>query len=254
MTDRNEANVLWFDELHRSDVNLVGGKSSSLGEMTSEMDVPVPYGFATTAHAYRYFMSATELNTQVKYILNSIQDYENSDELHAACQKIRRMITAAKMPEDLAKDIRQAYQQLSQKIRQPDPFVAIRSSATAEDLPNASFAGQQESYLNIQGADDVVEKVQACYASLFTDRATYYRHKQNFPYEKVALSAAIQMMVFSKASGIMFSVNVANGDTSKIVVDPIYGLGEYVVLGKVTPDHFIIDKKTLKIVDRTITA
>lgn len=152
MTDRNEANVLWFDELHRSDVNLVGGKSSSLGEMTSEMDVPVPYGFATTAHAYRYFMSATELNTQVKYILNSIQDYENSDELHAACQKIRRMITAAKMPEDLAKDIRQAYQQLSQKIRQPDPFVAIRSSATAEDLPNASFAGQQESYLNIQGA------------------------------------------------------------------------------------------------------
>ena len=254
MTDRNEANVLWFDELHRSDVNLVGGKSSSLGEMTSEMDVPVPYGFATTAHAYRYFMSATELNTQVKYILNSIQDYENSDELHAACQKIRRMITAAKMPEDLAKDIRQAYQQLSQKIRQPDPFVAIRSSATAEDLPNASFAGQQESYLNIQCADDVVEKVQACYASLFTDRATYYRHKQNFPYEKVALSAAIQMMVFSKASGIMFSVNVANGDTSKIVVDPIYGLGEYVVLGKVTPDHFIIDKKTLKIVDRTITA
>ncbi len=135
---------------------------------------------------------------------------------------------------------------------QEDPFVAIRSSATAEDLPNASFAGQQESYLNIKGAADVVNRVQQCYASLFTDRATYYRHKQHFPHEKVALSAAIQMMVFSKASGIMFSVNVANGDGSKIMVDAIYGLGEYIVLGKVTPDHFVIDKQSMKIVEKDI--
>lgn len=253
MSNRDTANVLWFDELHRQDVNLVGGKSSSLGEMTSLMDVPVPYGFATTAHAYRYFMEATGLNDQVNALLDQLTDYENADELHATCTKIRDLITSAQMPDDLANDIKQAYLDLAKRMGQDDPFVAIRSSATAEDLPNASFAGQQESYLNIHGADDVVDRVQQCYASLFTDRATYYRHKQHFPYEKVALSAAVQMMVFSKASGIMFSVDVTNGDDSKIVIDVIYGLGEYIVLGKVTPDHFVVDKQSMKIVTKNIT-
>ncbi|TAS74207.1 PEP/pyruvate-binding domain-containing protein, partial [Lactiplantibacillus plantarum] len=199
MSSRDTANVLWFDELHREDVNLVGGKSSSLGEMTSSMDVPVPYGFATTARAYQYFMTQTGLNDKVNDLLASIQDYENSDELHTACEQIRNLIVNATMPADLAADIEQAYADLAKKMGQTDPFVAIRSSATAEDLPNASFAGQQESYLNIKGAADVVNRVQQCYSSLFTDRATYYRHKQHFPHEKVALSAAIQMMVFSKA-------------------------------------------------------
>lgn len=252
MSSRDTANVLWFNELHREDVNLVGGKSSSLGEMTSSMDVPVPYGFATTARAYRYFMHQTKLNDKVNALLESIKDYENSDELHTTCQQIRDLIISATMPEDLANDIKQAYAELAKKMGQDDPFVAIRSSATAEDLPNASFAGQQESYLNIKGAADVVNCVQQCYSSLFTDRATYYRHKQHFPHEKVALSAAVQMMVFSKASGIMFSVNVANGDASKIVIDAIYGLGEYIVLGKVTPDHFVIDKQSMKIVEKNI--
>ncbi|CAJ1197487.1 Phosphoenolpyruvate synthase [Companilactobacillus paralimentarius] len=252
MSSRDTANVLWFDELHRKDVNLVGGKSSSLGEMTSSMDVPVPYGFATTARAYQYFMHQTGLNDKVNALLESISDYENSDELHKTCEEIRNLIVGATMPIDLADDIKKAYADLSDKMGQTDPFVAIRSSATAEDLPNASFAGQQESYLNIRGADDVVNRVQQCYSSLFTDRATYYRHKQHFPHEKVALSAAIQMMVFSKASGIMFSVNVANGDESKIVIDAIYGLGEYIVLGKVTPDHFVVDKQSMKIVEKNI--
>lgn len=253
MVERENANVLWFDELHRKDVDLVGGKSSSLGEMTSSMDVPVPYGFATTATAYRRFMKETGINDQVNALLAGIKDYEDSDELHATCSKIRQIIVDAKMPDYLAKEIEDAYEELSQKVGEKDPFVAIRSSATAEDLPDASFAGQQESYLNIKGAKDVVKKVQECYASLFTDRATYYRQKQGYPHEKVALSAAVQMMVFSKAAGIMFSVDVTNGDDSKIVIDGIYGLGEYIVLGKVTPDHFIVDKKTLKIVDRDIT-
>lgn len=252
MSSRDTANVLWFDELHRKDVNLVGGKSSSLGEMTSSMDVPVPYGFATTARAYQYFMQQTGVNDKVNALLEGIKDYEDSDELHKTCEQIRNLIVGATMPEDLANDIEKAYADLSEKMGQKDPFVAIRSSATAEDLPNASFAGQQESYLNIKGAADVVNRVQQCYSSLFTDRATYYRHKQNFPHEKVALSAAVQMMVFSKASGIMFSVNVANGDSSKIVIDGIYGLGEYIVLGKVTPNHFVIDKQSMKIVERNI--
>ena len=253
MVQREKANVLWFDELHRADVDLVGGKSSSLGEMTSEMDVPVPYGFATTATAYRRFMKETGINDQVNELLAGIKDYEDADELHATCSKIRQIIVDAEMPVALAKEIEEAYAELSKRVGETDPFVAIRSSATAEDLPDASFAGQQESYLNIRGAKDVVKKVQECYASLFTDRATYYRQKQGYPHEKVALSAAVQMMVFSKAAGIMFSVDVTNGDDSKIVIDGIFGLGEYIVLGKVTPDHFVIDKKTLKIVDKDIT-
>ena len=253
MVQREKANVLWFDELHRADVDLVGGKSSSLGEMTSEMDVPVPYGFATTATAYRRFMKETGINDQVNALLAGIKDYEDADELHATCSKIRQIIVDAEMPAALAKEIEEAYAELSKRVGETDPFVAIRSSATAEDLPDASFAGQQESYLNIRGAKDVVKKVQECYASLFTDRATYYRQKQGYPHEKVALSAAVQMMVFSKAAGIMFSVDVTNGDDSKIVIDGIFGLGEYIVLGKVTPDHFVIDKKTLKIVDKDIT-
>ncbi|RRK10334.1 phosphoenolpyruvate synthase [Lactiplantibacillus garii] len=252
MSSRDAANVLWFNELHRQDVNLVGGKSSSLGEMTSSMDVPVPYGFATTARAYRYFMQETGLNDKVNALLNGIKDYEDSDELHATCEQIRNLIVGATMPTDLTNDIQKAYVDLADKVGQANPFVAIRSSATAEDLPNASFAGQQESYLNIKGAADVVNRVQQCYSSLFTDRATYYRHKQQFPYEKVALSAAVQMMVFSKASGIMFSVNVANGDDSKIVIDGIRGLGEYIVLGKVTPNHFVVDKASMKIVERNV--
>ena len=250
--NKQTANVLWFDQLQRKDVNIVGGKSSSLGEMTSSMNVPVPYGFATTAKAYREFMDKSGVKAKVDELLNSIKDYEDADELHSVCTQIREIIVNAEMPDEIKRDIKLAYAQLADKIGQKNPFVAIRSSATAEDLPDASFAGQQESYLNIRGADDVVRCVQECYASLFTDRATYYRHKQNFPTDKVALSAAVQMMVFSKASGIMFSVNVADGNDHQIVLDTIYGLGEYIVLGKVTPDHFVIDKETLQIVDRNI--
>lgn len=252
MEKREQKKVLWFDELHRSDVNLVGGKSSSLGEMTSAMKIPVPYGFATTTHAYRQFMAETGLNHQINKLLAEIKNYENPDELHRVCSRIRQMIVDAPMPSELAASIMQAYADLAEKMGENAPCVAIRSSATAEDLPNASFAGQQESYLNVRGAEMVLTKVQECYASLFTDRATYYRHKQHFPHEKVALSAAIQMMVFSKASGVMFSVNVANGDDSQIVIDTIWGLGEYIVLGKVTPDHFVINKDDLHVAEYSV--
>lgn len=253
MVKREQKDVLWFDELRRQDVDLVGGKSASLGELTSATDIPVPYGFATTAHAYRRFMEATGLNQRVNQLLAEIKDYENTDELHTVCNQIRSLIINATMPEELAMAITTAYEQLAEKMDLPDPFVAVRSSATAEDLPNASFAGQQETYLNVSGAALVVKKVQECYASLFTDRATYYRHKQHFPHEKVALCAAIQMMVFSKAAGIMFSLNVADGNDQQIVVDAIWGLGEYIVLGKVTPDHYVINKPDLAIIDRAIT-
>ncbi|MGM9892020.1 phosphoenolpyruvate synthase [Limosilactobacillus sp.] len=252
MVKREEKDILWFDELHRQDVHLVGGKSSSLGELTSATQIPVPYGFATTTHAYQTFMAATNLNQRINDLLATISDYEDTEELRTVCAQIRSLIISAEMPSELAATIKAAYEKLATKMNQDAPFVAVRSSATAEDLPDASFAGQQETYLNVRGADLVVRKVQECYASLFTDRATYYRHKQHFPHEKVALSAAIQMMVFSKAAGIMFSVNVANGNSQQVVVDSILGLGEYIVLGKVTPDHYVIDKASGKIVDRTI--
>lgn len=250
--DRKEAYVLWFDELKRGDVDLVGGKSSSLGEMTSSTNVPVPYGFATTAHGYRHFMEETNLVGRIREELDKLEDVENTDQLHEVCTAIREMIMAQEMPEDLAESIRKAYEELGEKVGEKDPFVAVRSSATAEDLPDASFAGQQDTYLNVKGADTVIQKVKECYASTFTDRATYYREKQGFDHMAVALSAAVQMMVFSKASGVMFTVNLVNGDDNNIIIEGAYGLGEYVVQGTVTPDNFVIDKNEMKIISRII--
>lgn len=244
--------VLWFNELHRDDVDRVGGKSSSLGELTSETNVPVPYGYATTADAYRHFMAVNNLNEIVNNLLSQLQNPENSDELHEICAKIRSRICNASMPDDLVDSICNAYEDLAKKTNQAAPFVAVRSSATAEDLPDASFAGEQDTYLNVQGKYEVVQKVQECFASLFTDRATYYRIKQNFPQDKVALSAAIQMMAYSKASGVMFTVNVATGDDTKVMIEGSWGLGEYIVQGTVTPDNYLVDKNSLKILDKQI--
>lgn len=253
MDQRDKAYVLWFNQLRRGDVSLVGGKSSSLGELTSATNVPVPYGYATTAAAYRYFMNETGCNDKVNELLAQLKDVENSDELHDIASKIRKVITSAKMPADLAKNIGDAYDELAKKMGQNEPFVAVRSSATAEDLPDASFAGEQDTYLNIHGRDNVIQKVKECYASVFTDRATYYRIKQGFPQEKVALSAAIQMMAFSKAAGVMFTVNVATGDDTKIMIEASWGLGEYIVSGTVTPDNYVVDKSKMKIVSKTVT-
>lgn len=246
-TARDNALVLWFDELRRQDVDLVGGKSSSLGELTSQTHVPVPYGYATTSEAYRYFMRETGCNEKVNELLKGLKDVENSDELHVVCSKIRKVIVEAPMPETLAYIIGKSYDDLAAMSNQNEPYVAVRSSATAEDLPNASFAGEQDTYLNVHGRDNVIKKVQECYASLFTDRATYYRIKQNFPHEKVALSAAVQLMAYSKAAGVMFTVNVATGDDTKVMIEGSWGLGEYVVQGTVTPDNFVIDKESMKI-------
>lgn len=249
---RETAFVLWFDELKRDDVALVGGKSSSLGEMTSSTKVPVPYGFATTAHGYRFFMEETGLTKKIEEALQELADVENSALLREVTAKIRKMICNAKMPEQLAAAIRQAYCDLAGKMNDPEPFVAVRSSATAEDLPDASFAGQQDTYLNVKGAENIIQKVKECYASTFTDRATYYRVKQGFDHMQVALSAAVQMMVFSKAAGVMFTVDLVNGNDENILIEGSWGLGEYVVQGTVTPDNFTVNKKEMKIINRMI--
>lgn len=249
---REEAYVLWFDELRREDVELVGGKSSSLGEMTSKTNVPVPYGFATTAHAYRYFMEETGLEGRIREEIAKLTDVDNTAQLREVTARIREMIVKEEMPEALTKAIEVAYEELGKKVGEGNPFVAVRSSATAEDLPDASFAGQQDTYLNVKGAEVVIQKVKECYASTFTERATYYREKQGFDHLTVALSAAIQMMVFSKASGVMFTVDLVTGNDHNIIIEASYGLGEYVVQGTVTPDNFVIDKHTLAITSRMV--
>lgn len=252
MDARENAYVLWFDELRRADVGLVGGKSSSLGELTSSVDVPVPYGYATTASAYRYFMEKTGQNKKIHKMLQELQDVEDSVELHEVCTKIRESICSATMPEDLAEQIGKAYEELAEKVGEKNPFVAVRSSATAEDLPDASFAGQQDTYLNVTRRDMVIRKVKECYASTFTDRAVYYRAKKNFDHENVALSAAVQMMADAKAAGVMFTVNLATGADDSIMIEGSWGLGEYIVQGTVTPDNFVVDKDSLTITSRRI--
>lgn len=249
---KEEQFLLWFEQLERKDVDIVGGKSSSLGEMTAKTDVPVPYGFATTAYAYRYFIKESGLEEKMRSILSELTDVENSTLLRDVSARLRDAIMAEKMPQDLQDAIGAAYVELGKRVGEENPYVAVRSSATAEDLPDASFAGQQDTYLNVQGAETIIAKVKECYASCFTDRAVYYREKQGFDHIEVALSAVVQMMVFSKTSGVMFTVNVATGDDNNILIEAAFGLGEYVVQGTVTPDNYTISKHDHKIIDRCV--
>lgn len=249
---KEEQFLLWFEQLERKDVDIVGGKSSSLGEMTAKTDVPVPYGFATTSYAYRYFIKESGLEEKMRSILSELTDVENSALLRDVSARLRDAIMAEKMPQDLQDAIGAAYVELGKRVGEENPYVAVRSSATAEDLPDASFAGQQDTYLNVQGAETIIAKVKECYASCFTDRAVYYREKQGFDHIEVALSAVVQMMVFSKTSGVMFTVNVATGDDNNILIEAAFGLGEYVVQGTVTPDNYTISKHDHKIIDRCV--
>ena len=248
----SEKLVFWFNEISREDVGVVGGKSASLGEMTSKTGVPVPYGFATTAHAYRLFLKETGLDKKIVEILKGLTDVEDSRQLREISARVRQVIVDASLPKAFDQAIKQAYTELAAKVGEGEPFVAVRSSATAEDLPDASFAGQQESYLNVRGADEVVERVKECFASMFTDRAVYYRTKKNYSHTEAALSAVVQMMVFSEASGVVFTVNVVTGQDQNILIEGSWGLGEYIVQGTVTPDNFWVSKKNLDIVERSV--
>ena len=254
MTNQQEPEklVMWFDEICKEDVAVVGGKSASLGEMTSRTGVPVPYGFATTAQAYRSFLRETGVDRKIEEILTTLTDVEDSRQLREISARIRQAIVDATLPQAFEQAIKKAYAELATKVGEAEPFVAVRSSATAEDLPDASFAGQQESYLNVHGADEVVERVKECYASMFTDRAVYYRTKKNYSHTEVALSAVVQMMVFSEASGVMFTLNVVTGEDRNILIEGSWGLGEFIVQGTVTPDNFWVAKDTLDIVDRSV--
>jgi len=252
MPEKSEKYVLWFDELGKDEVPLVGGKSASLGEMTQKTKVPVPYGFATTAAAYKHFMKEAKLDAKIAGIMKELVDPNDTRTLQKVGKTARTLVLESTMPKDLHNEIVAAYKQLAKKSGDSNPYVAIRSSATAEDLPDASFAGQQETYLNVSGGDQVAEKVRECYASLFTDRAIFYRVQKGFDHMTVALSAAVQMMVYSKSAGVMFTLNVSNGDESQILIEAAYGLGEFVVQGTVTPDEYYVSKNDLKIVTKNV--
>lgn len=248
------ATILWFDQIKKDDIPLVGGKGANLGEMVNN-GFPVPPGFCVSAQTYFRFVEETNIQSQILEIINSL-DHEDIVELNQASKKIKDLIISQKVPEDIEKAIRNAYETLGEKktgwlVTKQDEWVAVRSSATAEDLPEASFAGQQETFLNIKGGSQVVDKVKRCWASLFTPRAIYYRHKNNFKTEEVGLCAIVQKMVSSDVAGIMFTVD-PTGDDTKLVIDAAYGLGESVVSGSLTPDHYVVDKATMTIADKKV--
>lgn len=241
--------IKWFDEINLADISLVGGKNASLGEMYKELasqGVKVPYGFAVTAAAYRHFLREGKLEDTLEAILRGL-DTHNVNDLHERGAKIRQSVMSASMPLDLEEAIRKAYERLSEKS--PGPVdVAVRSSATTEDLPDASFAGQQETYLNVQGDQALLHHCKRCFASLFTDRAISYRVDKGFNSSKIALSVGVQRMVRSDlaVSGVMFTIDTETGFRDAILINAAYGLGENVVQGSVNPDEYCVFKPTLK--------
>ncbi|MEM3394909.1 MAG: phosphoenolpyruvate synthase [Nitrososphaerota archaeon] len=250
--DREQKLVLWFEELRKEDVPLVGGKCANLGEMISA-DIPVPPGFAITAYAYKKFIEETKIAEKIYDILDeTIKDPKDPKQYEEASKKIRALIEATAMPKSIEEEIVKAYRELNKKVGLKEVFVAVRSSATAEDLPGASFAGQQETYLNIRGEKELLESVRKCWSSLFTPRAIFYRTEKGFRHERVLISVAVQKMVNSRSAGVMFTLHPVTGDRSKIVIESVWGLGEAIVSGAVTPDHFEVDKESLKITLKNI--
>lgn len=246
---KKDAFILWFDQVDHNDVGLVGGKNASLGEMhrfLATNGIKVPNGFCVTAHAYRYFVQKTGLDEKIRAELHGLS-HHNIHQLVTVGKKIRQLILNTPLPSELVQAIQEAYHHLGIQYGK-NPDVAVRSSATAEDLETASFAGQQETFLNIEGATELVTACQKCFASLFTNRAISYRIDQKFDHFKVALSIGVQKMVRSDlaASGVLFTIDTETGFKNAVIINAAYGLGESVVQGSVNPDQFILFKPSLK--------
>ncbi|PSF35703.1 phosphoenolpyruvate synthase [Aphanothece hegewaldii CCALA 016] len=264
LASRENALILWFEEVNSKDVDLVGGKNSSLGEMIQQLTpkgINVPTGFATTAHAYHYFIESAGLEDKLRKLFQDL-DVNDVKNLQERGQQARTLILNTPFPDDLTKSIAYAYGVLGDRYGCGDlncentetkyiekcVDVAVRSSATAEDLPDASFAGQQETYLNVQGIRGVLEACHKCFASLFTDRAISYRHHNHFDHFSVAISVGVQKMIRSDlaTSGVMFSIDTETGFKNAALITAAYGLGENVVQGNVNPDEYFVFKPTLK--------
>ncbi len=248
-TTQEQSLILWFDEIGLEDIPLVGGKNASLGELIRQLKpkgVNVPNGFAITAYAYRYFIEKAGLAAQLRELFADL-DVDDVRNLQQHGNKARRLILSVNFPPELEAAIGAAYQKLCNRYGE-DTEVAVRSSATAEDLPDASFAGQQETYLNVQSLTRVLEYCHRCFASLFTDRAISYRQRNGFDQLEVALSVGVQKMVRSDlaASGVMFSIDTESGFKNAALITAAYGLGENIVQGAVNPDEYLVFKPTLK--------
>jgi pyruvate,water dikinase len=238
-------NILWLEEIRKEDIPSVGGKGASLGEMAS-IGLPVPKAFVVTAQAFRRFLVETGIEDTLFQRMEKL-DVENNESLEATAAEAIASVVDAMMPQKIQDDIKAAYQKMSPE----EMIVAVRSSATAEDLPDASFAGQQETYLNIKGVDDLIEAVKMCWASLYGARAIYYRSKQGFDDRSVNIAVVIQQLVHSEKAGVMFSSHPVTGEPLTII-EGSWGLGEAVVSGTVSPDNYIFDQRTEKVVDQLI--
>ena len=261
---REEENILWFSDLSKDSIPEVGGKGANLGEMFN-IKLPIPNGFCVTVSAYQTFLDATGIKSRISNLLKNL-DVENTDSLNEVSYKIRELIVKSSMPKNIEKEIIENYGNLDVnpsllksggaldfiKSGRGNAFVAVRSSATAEDLLEASFAGQQATFLNVIGNKALIEAVKNCWASLFTSRAIYYRENNNFDHMKVYISVVIHKMVNGDVSGVMFTANPSTNNENEIMIEGSYGVGETIVSGQVNPDNFILDKESLAVKERKI--
>lgn len=243
--------IVWYDRYERSQKDVVGGKNASLGEMMVA-ELPVPPGFALTVDGYQQIWRDKSLVDEVNSLLQSI-DHDDYVANMKTSNRIRAAIEAVPVPDAVVEALTIAYAALCTHCDVDDVPVAVRSSATAEDLPDASFAGQQDTFLWVRGIDDVVHNVRRCWSSLFTDRAIAYRHQMGYLHQAISMSVGIQKMVDPKSSGVAFTLNPTNGDKSQVAIDASWGLGEAVVSGEVTPDNYLIDKVIHEIVHRNVS-
>ncbi|WP_153465375.1 phosphoenolpyruvate synthase [Sediminibacillus terrae] len=242
--------IRWFNEIRKGDIPLVGGKGANLGELTNG-GIRVPPGFCVTAEAYSDFVKERNLDKQILEEIKQL-DMENNAQLQSASALIRELILQTDILKAIEEEIREAYATFQSSLQVDDLFVAVRSSATAEDLPEASFAGQQDTYLEIKGISEVIRHVKKCWASLWTARAIYYREKQHFDHFDVSLCAVVQKMVNSKKAGVLFTSNPVTENHNQMMINASWGLGESVVSGMVSPDEYIVDKKNNRVVEKHI--
>ena len=252
MSETRKELVTWFEDLRRTDIPHVGGKNANLGEMINA-GIPVPPGFAITAHAYQEFIEKTGIAKKIYDVIReTVPDPNDPKQYEEASKSIRKLVESTQMPKNIEEATRSSYKELCRRLNMKDVFVAVRSSATAEDLPDASFAGQQETFLNVKGINELLESTVKCWSSLFTPRAIFYRNEKGFAHENVLISVGVQKMVDARAAGVMFTINPVTGDAGQIVIEGNYGLGEAVVSGAVTPDDFVVDKSSSKITEKRV--